>query len=68
MKPENDKAETQQQGTPAGEEEQIAEAVELSYGSRLLGVPRQSAPAQGRPKSAEAPSSEGTLRTSERTR
>jgi hypothetical protein len=68
MKPENDKADAQQQGTPADEEEQIAEAVELSYGSRLLGVPGQSAQAQGRPKSAEATSTEGTLPASERTR
>ena len=67
MKPENDD-DTQQQGPPADEEEQIAEAVELSYGSRLLAVPAQSAPAQGRPKPAEATSTEGTIATSERTR
>jgi len=68
MKPGNDKADTQQQGTPPDEEDQIAEAVALSYGSRLLEVPGQSAQAQGRPNSAEATSTEETLPTSERTR
>jgi hypothetical protein len=55
MKPKNDKADTQQQGTPGDAEEQIAEAVELSYGSRILGAPPQSTPGEGGPSQPKRP-------------
>jgi hypothetical protein len=51
MNQQKEKADTQQQGTSA--DEQIAEAVEISYGLRMLGVARQSA-SQQQPKSPEA--------------
>ena len=41
MKDEDQKGTSQQQGKPLDEEEQVAEAVELSYGRRVLGVGRE---------------------------
>jgi hypothetical protein len=41
MKDQDKKGTSQEEGKPLDQEEQVAEAVELSYGRRVLGVGRE---------------------------
>jgi hypothetical protein len=41
MKDEDQKSTSQEEGKPLDQEEQVAEAVELSYGRRVLGLGRE---------------------------
>jgi hypothetical protein len=49
MKEEDKKDASQEEGKPLDEEEQVAEAVELSYGRRVLGLGREAKPREANP-------------------
>ena len=60
MKDEDQKSTSQKEGKPLDQEEQVAEAVELSYGRRVLGLGRE-----GKLREANPDQSAGETKRSE---